>query len=41
MIKQAAKVGGAKGVALANKAKAQAIDAQKQAVEQANAGPNF
>jgi hypothetical protein len=41
MIKQAAKVGGAKGIALANKAKAQAIDAQKQAVEQASAGPNF
>ncbi len=40
-LKEAAKVGGAKGLALANKARLQAIDAQKQAVEQANAGPSF
>ena len=40
-IKEAAKVGGATGLALANKARLQAIDAQKQAKEQANAGPNF
>lgn len=39
-IKEAAKVGGAKGLALANKARLQAIDAQKQALEQANAGPH-
>jgi len=38
-LKEAAKVGGAKGLALANKARLQAIDAQKQAAEQANAGP--
>lgn len=40
-IKEAAKVGGAKGLALANKARLQAIDAQQQAKDQANAGPSF
>jgi len=41
MLKQAAKVGGAKGIALANKARLQALNAQQQAKDQANAGPNF
>ena len=45
MIKEATKLSAtpcnANAVATADKAKAQAIDAQKQAVEQANAGPNF
>lgn len=39
-IKEAAKVGGAKGLALANKAKHEALSAQKQAKAQENAGPH-
>lgn len=39
MIKEAAKIGGKKGIALANAAKHQAIAAQNQAKDQANAGP--
>ncbi|CAC9591903.1 hypothetical protein [uncultured Gammaproteobacteria bacterium] len=38
-IKQAKKAGGKKCVKLANKAKAQALNAQQQAKDQANAGP--
>jgi len=45
MIKEATKLSATpcstSALAMANKAEAQAIDAQKQAVEQANAGPNF
>ncbi|SMN00011.1 hypothetical protein SPONN_1184 [uncultured Candidatus Thioglobus sp.] len=40
-IKQAKKAGGKKCLKLANKAKDQAILAQRQAVDQANAGPSF
>lgn len=40
-IKDAKKAGGKKCLKLANKAKGQAILAQKQAVDQANAGPRF
>ncbi|SMN01634.1 hypothetical protein SPONN_681 [uncultured Candidatus Thioglobus sp.] len=40
-IKQAKKAGGKKCLKLANKAKGQAILAQRQAVDQANAGPSF
>ena len=40
MIKAAGKAGGAKCVAKAGVAKAQAIDAQQQAKDQANAGPH-
>lgn len=39
MIKEAAKVGGKKGIALANAARDQAVAAQQQAKDQANAGP--
>ena len=45
MLKEAAKLAKsgatAKAVAMANKAKAQAINAQQQAKDQANAGPSF
>ena len=45
MIKEAKKLSAtpcsSSALAMANKAKDQAIDAQKQAVEQANAGPSF
>lgn len=40
MIKAAGKAGGAKCVAKAGAAKAQAIDAQQQAKDQSNAGPH-
>ncbi len=40
-LKQAKKVGGKKCLKLANKAKNQAIAAQQQAKDQANAGPSF
>ena len=41
MMKSAKKAGGAKCVALANKARLQAVDAQQQAKDQANAGPSL
>ncbi len=41
LIKEAKKAGGDKCVELANKAKNQAILAQQQARDQANAGPRF
>jgi len=41
MMKAAKKAGGKKCLALAGKAKAQALNAQQQAKDQANAGPSF
>lgn len=41
LLKKAKKVGGKRCVELANKAKNQAILAQQQAKDQANAGPHF
>lgn len=41
MLKAAKKSGGKKCLALASKANTQALNAQQQAKDQANAGPNF
>jgi hypothetical protein len=41
MMKAGKKAGGKKCLALASKAKAQALNAQQQAKDQANAGPSF